>query len=315
MKITKIVGSVFLLFFAAGSMLAARDQDSFAPVEQAARQRNRSTVAWEREQKAREQTLTEVHKLLRAPLTPNVAAQIALLNNRGLQSTFEEIGLAQADLIEARTIPNPELNVSARFPDKPPSGTDVEWSIAQNFLNILMIPLKTKVAKDQLLAAQLRVSDAVTRLVAETKSAIYQLQAAEEIFGRLKVEQATQATSLDFIQKLHEAGNITDLQLLQQQGEYSQSRLEIAQAEADIRDLREKLNRLMGLWGMDTDWKVEPTIPEVPTRDFSIRGLETIAITQRYDLAEAKAELESTLRALGLEKAFRWIGALVFDRQ
>jgi len=312
MKITKIVGSVLLLFFAAGSMLAARDQDSFAPVEQAARQRNRSTVAWEREQKAREQTLTEVHKLLRAPLTPNVAAQIALLNNRGLQSTFEEIGLAQADLIEARTIPNPELSVSARFPDKPPSGTDVEWSIAQNFLNMLMIPLKTKVAKDQLLAAQLRVSDAVTRLVAETKSAIYQLQAAEEIFGRLKVEQATQATSLDFIQKLHEAGNITDLQLLQQQGEYSQSRLEIAQAEADIRDLREKLNRLMGLWGMDTDWKVEPKIPEVPTRDFSIRALETLAITQRYDLAAAKAELESTLRALGLEKAFRWIGALDF---
>ena len=110
-----------------------------------------------------------MHKLLRASLAPNVAAQIALLNNRGLQSTFEEIGLAQADLIEARAIPNPELNVSARFPDKPPSGTDVEWSIAQNFLNILMIPLKTKVAKDQLLAAQLRVSDAVTRLVAETK--------------------------------------------------------------------------------------------------------------------------------------------------
>jgi outer membrane protein, heavy metal efflux system len=312
MKITKIVGSVLLLFFAASSMLLARDQDSFAPVEQAARQRSRGAVIWEREQKAREQTLAEVHKLLRAPLTPNVAAQIAVLNNRGLQSTFEEIGLAQADLKEARTIPNPELNVSARFPDKPPSGTDVEWSIAQNFLNILMIPLKAKVAKDQLLAAQLRVSDAVTRLVAETKSAIYQLQAAEEIFGRLKVEQATQATSLDFIQKLHEAGNITDLQLLQQQGEYSQSRLEIAQAEADIRDLREKLNRLMGLWGMDTDWKVEPKIPEVPTKDFSIRGLETLAITQRYDLAASKAELESTLRALGLEKAFRWIGALDF---
>src|SRR6516162_7674954 len=175
-----------------------------------------------------------------------------------------------------------------------------------------MIPLKTKVAKDQLLATQLRVSDAVTRLVAETKSAIYQLQAAEEIFERLKVEQATQATSLDFIQKLHEAGNITDLQLLQQQGEYSQSRLEIAQAEADIRDLREKLNRLMGLWGIDADWKVEPTIPEVPIRDFTIRGLETLAITQRYDLAASKAELESALRALGLEKAFRWIGALDF---
>jgi len=312
MKIAKILVSLLLAFFAAISTLAARDEDSFAPVEQAARQRSRSAVTWQREQKAREQTVAEVRRLLRAPLTPNAAAQIALLNNRGLQSTFEEIGLAQADLIEARTFPNPELNVSARFPDKPPSGTDVEWSIAQNFLNILMIPLKAKVAKDQLLAAQFRVSDAITRLVAETKSAIYQLKAAEEILARLKVEQAAQATSLDLIQKLHEAGNITDLQLLQQQGEYSQSRLQIAQTEADIRERREKLNRLMGLWGTDTDWKVEPKLPDVPRTDFSIGGLETLAITQRYDLAASKAELESALRALGLEKAFRWIGALDF---
>jgi cobalt-zinc-cadmium efflux system outer membrane protein len=138
------------------------------------------------------------------------------------------------------------------------------------------------------------------------------LQAAEEILGRLKLEQAAQATSLDLVQRLHQAGNITDLQLLQQQGEYSQSRLEIAQAEQEIRSLREELNRLMGLWGTDTEWQVEPKVPDVPKDDFSIVGLETLAITQRYDLAAAKAELESTVKALGLEKAFRWIGALDF---
>src|SRR6516162_3126413 len=312
MKIAKILVSLLLAFFAAISTLAARDEDSFAPVEQAARQRSRSAVTWQREQKAREQTLTEVHKLLRAPLTPNVAAQIALLNNRGLQSTFEEIGLAQADLIEARTFPNPELNVSARFPDKPPSGTDIEWSIAQNFLSILMIPLRTKIASNQLTAVQLRVSDEVTRLVEEAKRATYELEAAQEILSRLKVEQEAQAASLELIQSLHEAGNITDLQLLQQQGEYGQARLEIAQAEAEIRELREKLNRLMGLWGEDTNWKLSPGLPDVPQEDLSVRGLETLAVTQRYDLAAAKAELVSAVRAARLEKTFRWIGALDF---
>jgi outer membrane protein, heavy metal efflux system len=312
MTIHKCFGVMIWTFIAAAPILSARGRDVFAPVEQATRERNRTAVTWERDQQAREQTLTEIRKLMQSRLTPNTAAQIAILNNRSLQATFEEIGLAEADLIEARTIPNPQLNVSARFPDKPPSGTDVEWGIAQNFLNILMIPLKTKVAKDQLLAAQLRVSDEVTRLVAETKTAIYQLQAADEILGGLKMEQAAQAASLDLIQKLHEAGNITDLQLLQQQGEYSRSRLESAQAEAEIRDLREKLNRLMGLWGTDSAWKVKSKVPDVPGRDFSERGLETLAITQRYDLAASKAELESSLRALGLEKTFRWIGALDF---
>jgi cobalt-zinc-cadmium efflux system outer membrane protein len=148
--------------------------------------------------------------------------------------------------------------------------------------------------------------------VAQTKSAVYELQAAQEVLNRLKVEQESQGASLELIQSLHEAGNITDLQLLQQQGEYSQARLEIAQAEAEIRELREKLNRLMGVWGDDTDWKLSPELPDVPKSEFSIRGLETLAVTQRYDLAGAKAELESAIRAAGLEKTFRWIGALDF---
>jgi cobalt-zinc-cadmium efflux system outer membrane protein len=290
----------------------ARHEDTFAPVAQNARERTAGVVTWEREESAREQTLAQVRNLLKRPLTANIAAQIALLNNRGLQTTFEEIGLAEADLIEARTIPNPDLNLSARFPDKPPSGTDIEWSVAQDFLSILMIPLRSKIASNQLTAVQLRVSDEVIRLVEETKRAVYELQAAQEIFGRLKVEQEAQAASLELIQSLHEAGNITDLQLLQQQGEYNQSRLEIAQSEADVRELREKLNRFLGLWGEDTNWKLAPGLRDVPKDEFSVRGLETLAVTQRYDLAAAKAELESAIRAAGLEKAFRWVGALDF---
>jgi outer membrane protein, heavy metal efflux system len=103
--------------------------------------------------------------------------------------------------------------------------------------------------------------------------------------------------------------------LIQQQAEYSASRLEIAKQGEEIRTLREELNRLMGLWGADTDWKVESKVPDVAKDDFSVRGLETLAITQRYDLAGAKAELASRLRAFGLIKSFRWIGALDFGVQ
>jgi cobalt-zinc-cadmium efflux system outer membrane protein len=295
--------------------LRARQQDAFGPIQESARTRTGYAVTWEREQQAREQTLTAVRRLLRTPLSAATAAQIALLNNQGLQATFEEIGLAQADLIEARTVPNPRLDISAGFPNNPVDVTDIPGGIAQDFLSILMIPLKTKVAKSQLAAAQLRVANEVTRLVGETKSAVYDLEAAQEILDRLKIEQAAQAASLDLIQRLHQAGNITDLQLIQQQAEYSESRLEIAQQEKEIRALREKLNRLMGLWGTDTDWKVESKVADVPKDDFSVRGLERLAITQRYDLAGAKAELESRLRAAGLIKSVRWIGALDFGVQ
>jgi hypothetical protein len=50
-----------------------------------------------------------VRKLLKEPLTVSSAMQIALLNNRVLQATFEEVGIAQADVIEAVRLPNPSM--------------------------------------------------------------------------------------------------------------------------------------------------------------------------------------------------------------
>src|SRR5689334_10490061 len=48
-----------------------------------------------------------VRALLQRQLTADGAVQVALLNNRQLQARFEEIGLAQADVIEAGLLSNP----------------------------------------------------------------------------------------------------------------------------------------------------------------------------------------------------------------
>src|SRR6266481_1012649 len=88
------------------------------------------------DQAAHEQALQEVRQLLRKPLTIDTAVQIALLNNRSLQATFEKIGLSTADLIEAATFPNPRFDLAIRFPNKPPSGTYIDYGAAIDFLSI-----------------------------------------------------------------------------------------------------------------------------------------------------------------------------------
>ena len=67
MKTNKTLRSAAFVWFALAHMPQAGAQGVFAPVEQAARERSRSIVTWEREQKAREQALAEVRRLLRAP--------------------------------------------------------------------------------------------------------------------------------------------------------------------------------------------------------------------------------------------------------
>lgn len=252
-----------------------------------------------------------VRAMLRGTLTADRAVQIALLNNRELQATFEDIGIAHADLTEAGLLKNPVFDGSALFPDRPPSAAKLAFGIAQDFLDLLMIPLRKKVAANELMRAQLRVGDAVLKLAAEVRAAFYTLQGKQMLFTRLGVLGDTNAAALELALRQHEAGNISDLELANQQSTYSQSRLDAAQVAAEIRSDREKLNRLMGIWGAQTEWKMADELPSLPG-SFPTEHLESLAIAQRLDLAAAKAELGAIVQKLGLTKTYRYVGSIEF---
>jgi outer membrane protein, heavy metal efflux system len=310
-----IFSSIFALALPAG--IAREKEDAFQGVQKSVQERTGKTVRWEKDQKSREDALQEVRRLLRKPLTVDATVQIALLNNRSLQATFEEIGLSATDLLEAATIPNPKFDLTVKFPNQPPSGTYIDYSAAIDFLSILMIPLKKRVAKDQLQSAALRVADETLELISEVKSAFYSLEASQQLLQRFKLIVDANAASLDLAQRQYEAGNTSDLALTQQQTTYSHSRLDVATTEAEIRRNREKLNRLLGLWGPDTEWQITSELPEVPRAEFSTQGLERLAISQRLDLQADYLQVASQAKNLGLTKSFRLLGALDFgvDRE
>src|SRR3982074_3339952 len=180
MTITRFVtcSSILAMTIPAGS--AREKEKAFQDVQQSVQERTGKAVRWEEDQAAHERARQDVRVLLRKPLTVDTAVQIALLNNRSLQATFEEIGLSAANVLEAATIPNPKIDLAIRIPDKPPSGTYVDYGAAIDFLSIIMIPLKKRVAKDQLEAAALRAADDTLELVKQVKRAFYSLQAAPD---------------------------------------------------------------------------------------------------------------------------------------
>ena len=280
----RYIVSSLIFAFALPAGMAREKEDAFRGVQQSVQNRTGKAVLWEENQAARDQALQQVRQLLRKPLTIDIAVQIALLNNRSLQATFEEIGLSAADLREAATIPNPKFDLAVRFPDRPPSGTYIDYGAAIDFLSIIMIPLKKRVAKDRLESAALSVADQTLELVAQVKAALYSLQASQQLLKRFKLIVDANAASLDLAQRQHEAGNINDLVLARQQASYSRSRLDVAMTEAEIRRNHEKLNRLLGLWGQDIGWQIVGELPEVPDSDLPVSGLERLAMSQRLDL-------------------------------
>ncbi|HEX4665848.1 MAG TPA: TolC family protein [Chthoniobacterales bacterium] len=270
-------------------------------------ERTGQRVHWTRGGPDDAQVGQSVQALLRRKLTAESAVQIALLNNRDLQARFEEIGIAQADLIEAGLLSNPNFAASFRFPDRPPSGTNIEYSVAQNFLQILMIPLRKRIAAAQLAATEMRVADEVLKLEAAVKSAFYTAQARRQLLDRLRLISETNETAAEFSRRLHDAGNTSDLELANQQGSYEQARLEVAQTELQVRRDRERLNRLLGLWGGQTGWAMADHLPELPPNEVPLQNLEARAVAQRLDLRARRMELDLIGQSLALRTKTRYV--------
>ena len=128
-------------------------------------------------EESRAQVRKRVAELLQEPLTLERALQIAVLNNRGLQATLEELGVAQADLVEAGLLDNPtiggDLMISTRG-----NGLGGGLGLSQNLLGVFLIPARRRVAKARLQHAVLTVADATLALVRDVKVAYVDVQAA-----------------------------------------------------------------------------------------------------------------------------------------
>src|ERR1700739_4567987 len=71
------------------------------PVEKAVSDRTGIAVRWEQDAAAREEGQAQVRTILKKSLTVDRAVRIALLNNRDLLATLEDVGVSAADLREA----------------------------------------------------------------------------------------------------------------------------------------------------------------------------------------------------------------------
>jgi cobalt-zinc-cadmium efflux system outer membrane protein len=298
---TKGFFTVLLVVAGVGTLsgCAATNHDGFIDVRRTVAERTGRIVEWDGQTSDDQAAHKSVHGLLAQDLTADQAVQVALLNNHNLQATFEDLGIAQADLVQAGLLKNPVFNLGVRFPTTPPSQTYLDISVAEDFINVFFIPARRKLAQSQLNKAKAQVTDQVFALAFETKSAFYSYQAAEQLLELRQNIDRTAAASATAAKRLHDAGNSTDLEFLNSQTQAARATADLADAEANAAQARERLNDLMGLWGEDTVWSTGDRLPDLPSTEVQSHGLESLAIRQRADLAAAREEIEVQAQTLG----------------
>jgi cobalt-zinc-cadmium efflux system outer membrane protein len=322
---------------------ASMPKDRFPQVQQTVADRTGQTVFWIGHDQDQAKTDALVSRILSRPLSADDAARIALLNNRKLQAEFDELGISRADLLQAGLMQNPVLNVIPRFPDRPPSGIDIEVSVEEDFVSLLMMPARKKLAGIEYQQATLQTAHDVLELAAEARSAFYAYQAAGQMVRLEESIVQSAETAANTARQLRDAGNIADLDFAGQQAMLAQARIDLDLEENELADDRERLNELMGLGDFsaaidpssdevssknapDRDpsptWSAQPDLPDLPATDLSpveisVANLEKIASQQRLDLAAAREQVLAAAQALGISQALRFLpdGAIGIDSE
>ena len=296
------------LAVAAGGCATFEKQKGHDQVAALVRERSGATTGWGEGSPGAEQIAARVDALLGGGLTLDGAVEIALLNSPALQATYEELGVSQAEMIQAGLLSNPTLDIKLGFPLTPSTVNELEIGLVQELVELLMLPLRTKVAAEQFQADILRVSHEALQAAAEAKKQLAAVQAEEQLLeARRKALQAAEAAA-DLAHRQHRAGGITDLELAERTVAHEQARVEVAQVELSLAASRERLNRLLGLWGPRTEWKVRDALPGLPVEEVPLDRLESMAIRRRLDLAVARHEVAMLARAADLARTWRYFG-------
>lgn len=280
---------------------------AFTDVDKTVTARTGQPVRWAQDDSQCKEIAVAVETLLQTNLTAQSAVTIALLNNHSLQGEFEEVGISQANLAQASRLHNLQLFGSWRIPNRPPSIVDSEYSAAGDFLDLLTLPARKKIAARNLEQTKLEVADQVLQLAADTQTAFYDLQAQLELTNRLGVIVAVNNAAADFAQRLYDAGNINELELHNQQAAAAQAELELMRAQAEAQARRERLNRLLGLSGAAINWRIANALPALPATEPPLTNLESLAVNQRLDLAAKKQQAEALAAALRLKNKTRFL--------
>jgi cobalt-zinc-cadmium efflux system outer membrane protein len=230
-----------------------------------------------------------------------------LLNNRELQATYSDLGVAQADLVQAGLLTNPIFDASVMFPVRGGGRPDLELGAAMNFLNIFYIPLRKRVAAARFEEAKTRVSGSVLDVAGRARSAFYTYEADEQMLELRRTVVEALSVSFELTRRLHEAGNISDLSLARERAQLEAGKLALRSAEIAARQSREELNIVMGLWGEQIQWPTRGRLPELQDLPGEIKDIERLALERSIDISAARQRWRAEGEQLGLT---RWTALL-----
>ncbi len=271
-------------------------------------------TAWIQNQDQARSAAAEVKSLLarKKVLYAETAVQIALLNNKGLQAAYADLGDSAADAWQTTMLINPTASIGTTGMGTPEleAFKTIEGMITTNILALATRNRGMAIADTRFRQAQLTAAIRTLQVAADTRRAWISAVAAWENVGQLQRAQAAADAASELAEKLGETGAMTKGAQAREHVFVAELAGETAKARLAARLAKEELTRLMGLWGSDLDYQVPNSLPPLPKAVIRRDTIEAEALKNRIDLQVAKLDLEATARSYGLTETTRYVSDL-----
>ena len=264
-------------------------------------------ASWQLDERSSSEALARVDALLASPLTADAAVQVALLSNPGLQATYAELRITEADRVQAGRLPNPMLALLRTW-----SGDEfkIERVLGIDVMALLTMKSRGAIEARRFEAAKVKAAASTVGVAFQARRAFLDVVGAEQaaLYAAQVVESAE--AGRDLARELAGTGNWSRLALDREQVFYAESMLQLARTREQAHARREALIRTLGLWGPRTTITLPERLPDLPDAVDEMQDLEQRAMAQRLDIRLATLELDATAHALGLTKATRLVNVL-----
>lgn len=250
----------------------------------------------------------QVQALLGKPLSVDAAVQIALLNNPALKTSFAELGIAEADFVQAGRMRNPSFTFGRISGG---GDAEIDRSVMFDIAGLLTLPVRNKIEKRRFEQVKLLTAARAVQLASETRRAYFTAVAAAQSAAFAEQVRTAADASSELAERMAKVGNWSKLDQARERAFYQDAVTQLAKTKHEALASREQLVRLLGLWGAQQQFVLPDRLPDLPAQPQEVKNAEAQALSQRLDVLAARRDSESTASALGLTKATAFIN--VFD--
>ena len=298
----------------------------FALVQDSTRQATGQDSVWHLSAAELDANAARVSALVNGKtIGPDRAVQVALMNNRALQAAYADLGLSGADLWETALGPIPTLNLSVTNLGEEGFARTLEATLTTSLLDLATLKPRKRMAEMDFRQAQLDATGATLALAYETRRAWIEAVGAFEAAALIGAAQGTADAGSELASELGRTGAMNRADQAREHVFTAELAGERAHRKLEAQLAKERLIRLMGLWGSDINVYIPDRLPDLPGGVTARPDIERLALTHRVDLAAGRLELERiasemagarVIHLVGLRRAFAVVSnmAYLFDK-